>query len=107
MLTRFLLGTLVVLSLAFGVLSLTGASDVDCGPVTGTVPVDQNSVPLVSVDDARAAALVAIPGAAVTEADLDDEDGFLVYEIGLAHDRQEIEVVVDAGTGDVLCTDRD
>lgn len=107
MLSRLLLGALVVLVLAFGVSRLKSGPEVDCGPITGTVPASRASAALVTVDDARAAALVAVPGAAVIEADLDEDDGFLVYEVDLAHDRHEIEVLVDAGTGDVLCIDRD
>ena len=87
------------------------ASDVDCGPVTGTIPLDGDRVSAdlarVTADDARASALIAVPGATITEVELDEEDGFLVYELGLAHDRAEFDVVVDAGSGDVLCTERD
>ncbi|PAP74203.1 PepSY domain-containing protein [Rubrivirga marina] len=112
MLSRVLLGVLVLAALAVGASLLSGPSDVECGPVTGTVRVadgDRLSPALarISEDDARAAALVAVPPAAVTSVDLDEEDGFLVYEVGLRHDRDEFDVVVDAGTGEVLCTERD
>ena len=55
----------------------------------------------------------AVPGATVTDVDLDEEDGFLVYEIDLWQDGGpgagpvEFDVTVDAGSGDVLCTERD
>ncbi len=111
MLSRLLLGVLVLAALAVGVSALTGPSDVECGPVRGTVPVTdgQTSRDLarVSAADARAAALVAVPGAVVVDADLDEEDGFLVYEVSLTHRHEEFDVVVDARTGEVLCTERD
>ncbi len=111
MISRFLLGALVVAALAVGASTFFGSSDVQCGPVQGTVPVSDGwvSSDLARVDaaDARAAAVVAVPGAAVVDVDLDEEDGFLVYEVGLAHQHREFDVVVDAGTGEVLCTERD
>lgn len=109
MLSRLLLGVLVLVALAFGVSTLTRTSDVECGPVRGSVPVaaDAPASALVSADEARVAALVAVPAAAVTDVDLDEEDGFLVYEVALTQDRDEFDVVVDAGSGEVLCTERD
>ena len=105
-----LLGVLVLAALAYGASLLWGPSDAECGPVAGTVRVadgDRPALARISEDDARAAALVAVPPAAVVEVDLDEEDGFLVYEVALRHDREEFDVVVDAGTGEVLCTERD
>ena len=109
MLSRLLLSVLVVVALAFGMSLIASPSDVDCGPVEGTLlasgtTADATPVP---ASTARVAALIAFPGAAITEVDLDEEDGFLVYEVGLTHDRDEFDVVVDAGTGEVLCTERD
>ena len=87
------------------------ASDAECGPITGTVPIagSQASPALarITAEDARSAALVSVPGAVVTDVDLDEEDGFLVYEVELAKDRSGFEVVVDAGSGEVLCSERD
>lgn len=112
MLSRVLLGVLVLAALAYGASLLWDPSDAECGPVTGTVRVADGDRPSpdmarISEDDARAAALVAVPPAAVVEVDLDEEDGYLVYEVGLRHDRDEFDVVVDAGSGEVLCTERD
>ncbi len=111
MLSRLLLGALVLAVIALVLSRVSGPSDIDCGPVVGTVAVADGrasaDLARVSVGDARAAALVAVPGAVVTDVDLDEEDGFLVYEIELAHNRQERSVIVDAGTGTVLCTERD
>ena len=106
-----MLRLLLLAALALTASACGSTSDVDCGPVTGTIPVADDRVSpdlaRVSADDARAAALVAVPGATVTEVELDEEDGFLVYELGLALDRDEFDVVVDAGSGEVLCTERD
>ena len=50
---------------------------------------------------------MAAPGATVTGLDLDEEDGYLVYDVELTQDRTEFDVVVDAGSGEVLCSERD
>ena len=86
MLSRFLLGALALVALALVLSRVSGPSDVDCGPIQGTIRVadDARLVPdraRIPEADARAAALVALPGAAVTDVDLDEEDGFLVYEV--------------------------
>lgn len=97
-------------ALALTVSACAGA-DADCGPVTGTIAVTDGQVSpdlaRISPDDARSAALVSVPGATVTGLDLDEEDGYLVYEVELAEDRTEFDVVVDAGSGEVLCSERD
>lgn len=96
--------------------SLSGWADWsdECGPVEGTIPVADDAPPATMAQlaritevQARDAALAALEGATVTEADLDDEDGFLVYEVELLKDGTEYEVTVDAGDGRVLCTERD
>ncbi|WP_406497465.1 PepSY domain-containing protein [Streptomyces sp. NBC_00846] len=56
----------------------------------------------VTVGDAVAAAVGAVPGT-VTEAELDDEDGGLVWEVDVyGSDRAWHDVTVDAGNGKVL-----
>ncbi|MFF2012823.1 PepSY domain-containing protein [Streptomyces sp. NPDC058195] len=56
----------------------------------------------VDVKDAVAAALRAVPGTA-TEAELDDEDGGLVWEVDVyGSDKARHDVTVDAGNGKVL-----
>ena len=84
----------------------------DCGPITGTIRLADDApvtadMARVTADDARAAALRAVPGATVTDLDLDDEDGYLVYEADLWRDGVELDVTVDAGSGEVLCTEQD
>lgn len=84
----------------------------DCGPIQGTIRVaDDAPVTLdqarVSEDDAREAARRAVPGATITDLDLEEEDGTLVFEADLWRDGVEFEVTIDAGTGEVLCTELD
>ncbi len=84
----------------------------DCSPITGTIRVagDARITPdmaRTSDADARAAALRAVPGATVTDLDLDEEDGYLVYEVDLWRDGVEFDVTIDAGSGEVLCTEQD
>lgn len=56
----------------------------------------------ITPEEAEAAALAAVPGTA-SEVELDDEDGFVVYEIEVnAADGSVTEVLVDAGDGSVL-----
>ncbi|MGW2109675.1 PepSY domain-containing protein [Streptomyces sp. NPDC001948] len=56
----------------------------------------------VDVKDAVAAALKAVPGT-ITEAELDDEDGGLVWELDVyGADKVWHDVTVDAGNGKVL-----
>ena len=95
-----------------------GISAEACGPIVGTIPVADGAVVTpdlarVTEDDARAAALRAVPGTTVADVDLDEEDGFLVYDVDLVHaggpdgTPVEVDVVVDAGSGEVLCTELD
>ena len=84
----------------------------DCGTVEGTIRVaDDARITLdmarVSEDDARAAARRALPGATITDLDLEEEDGYLVFEADMWRDGTEFEVTIDAGTGAVLCSERD
>lgn len=60
----------------------------------------------VSLVDAIKAAQKGVPGTPVS-AELEGEDGFLVYSVDIATASQTIEVIVDAGTGKVLQTEVD
>ena len=76
-------------------------------PIVGTIAVADDApgtaaLARVTPAQAQAAALGRYPGAVVSEVDLDEEDGFLVYEVDLWADGRETEVTVDAGTGAVL-----
>ena len=59
-----------------------------------------------SPEDAAKAATDHVPGSAVLTNSLDDEDGFVVYEVEVrGADGTVTEVTVDAGDGRVLATD--
>ena len=56
----------------------------------------------VSLEEAVKAALTKVPGKAV-KAELDREDGYLIYEVKIVSpDKKEHEVMVDAGTKEIL-----
>lgn len=75
--------------------------------ITGTVEVPSGSTPLadaatVNEADATKAALAAEPGT-VDKIELDDEDGFVVWEIDVRKDDgSKIEMSVDAGDASIL-----
>lgn len=58
----------------------------------------------VSQQQAEAAALKVQPGQ-VVKAKLDDEDGYLVWQIDVKHDRGTTEIAVDAGNSEVLAAE--
>lgn len=58
----------------------------------------------VSQQQAEAAALAVQPGQ-VVEAKLDDEEGYLVWQIDVKHDRGTTEIAVDAGNSKVLAAE--
>ncbi|MEP0546969.1 MAG: PepSY domain-containing protein [Rhodothermales bacterium] len=106
---------LIPATVVYGQQLIDGADD--CGPITGTIEVADDApratmMELARVTEAQArdAALAAISGMSadnVMDVDLDEEDGYLVYEVDLERDRVEHEVTVDAGSGEVLCTEQD
>ncbi|WP_285768304.1 PepSY domain-containing protein [Peribacillus sp. SI8-4] len=60
----------------------------------------------VSMEEAEKIALKKV-GGQVTDAELDSENGGLVYELEIKQDKKEFDVVVDAMTGKVLKTELD
>lgn len=83
-----------------------------CDNIQGTIQVaddapNMNELAQVTEDQAREAALATMAGATVTEIDLDEEEGYLVYEVDLTLNNEEHEAYVDAGSGEVLCTQRE
>jgi len=67
-------------------------------------PEDLSSLALITAEQARDAVLAAYPGATVTEVELDNENGCLVYSIELGGD---LDVRVDAGNGVILGIESD
>ena len=60
----------------------------------------------ISQQEAEAAAIAVQPGK-VVKAKLDDEDGYLVWEINVKHAKGTTEFAVDAGNAKVLAADAD
>ena len=58
----------------------------------------------ISQQQAEAAALAVQPGQ-VVKAKLDDEDGYLVWQIDVKHDKGTTEIAVDAGNSKVLAAE--
>lgn len=60
----------------------------------------------ISQTQAEAAALAVLPGE-VVRAKLDDENGYLIWQVDVRHAQGMAEVKVDAGNGQVLAIDHD
>ncbi len=58
----------------------------------------------VTQQEAEAAALAVMPGQ-VVKAKLDDEDGYLVWQIDVKHAKGTTEIAVDAGNANVLAAE--
>ncbi|WP_308195101.1 PepSY domain-containing protein [Microbacterium profundi] len=72
-----------------------------------TRPTSLQSLATVTPEEATAAALAAVPGTA-GDATLEDENGYVVYEVQVtAADGSVIEVKVDAGDASVLAQEAD
>ena len=100
-------GSALIFTLAAGG---TGLAKSQNQPINGTIKVERQaeaeypSLAKIDMDQAMAAALAAVPGK-VLKAELDDENGFLVYEIEVvAANKNVMKVKVDAGDGKVLTT---
>ena len=83
-----------------------------CDRVEGTIQVaddapNMQAMAKITLEQASEAAIAALPGATVQDTDLEEEDGYLVYEVDLALNGQEHEAYVDAGSGAVLCMERE
>ncbi|PAD20412.1 hypothetical protein CHH64_15125 [Terribacillus saccharophilus] len=70
---------------------------------------DNNQVPQPKVDIKTAAetALAQEKGATLTDISLDEDDGRLEYDVELRTDKDEIEVTVDAESGEVTYTEKE
>ncbi|MFP7495198.1 PepSY domain-containing protein [Terribacillus saccharophilus] len=70
---------------------------------------DSNQVtePKIDIKTAAETALAQEKGATLTDIDLDEDDGRLEYDVELRTDRDEIEVTVDAESGEVTYTEKE
>lgn len=97
---------------AVGTAGTVQAQSDPCDTIEGTIQVaddapNMEELTQVTEDQARDAAIATMAGANVTEIDLDEEEGYLVYEVDLTLNNEEHEAYVDAGSGEVLCTQRE
>lgn len=86
--------------------SYSGSIAVDQSKTDGMSETDEAtalaSMATISVEQAKTAALVANPGTTVIQAELDNENGVLVYSVELSNGS---DVKVDAGNAAILYTD--
>jgi len=101
-------GVLLVSFLAFGGMALS-AQQVD---QTGSIQIRTDEagfaqIAKIPMNSAINAALKQIPGK-VLRAELENENGYLVYGVEIVKaDQQIVDVKVDAGNGRILRTDKD
>lgn len=96
----------LVLGLTVAAISFANSDNIP--PIQGTIPVTDQSeadfpaMAKISLNRAMENALKSNSGR-VLKAELEDEDGFLVYSIEVvAPDHSTMEVVLDAGSGKIL-----
>jgi hypothetical protein len=81
------------------------------GPIKGSIKVTQGAnlqdLAKITIEQARDAALKHLPDATYQEGQLEEEDGYLIYDIELIQNGKEVEVAVDAGNAAILQVDHD
>jgi hypothetical protein len=113
--TLLTIATLGTAALGFAAAPIDPITDLfgdGCGPIEGTIAVANDDaitpgMARISSEEAQRIALRSMPGATFDEVDLDEEDGWLVYEVELLKAGEDYDVLVDAGTGRILCTETD
>jgi len=112
-------GTVLGVSVILGGLATaqsTSSNNDDDLRRTGSIEVNERSLPdddgeeqaalekKASVDrnDAEAAALESVGGGTVSEVELDEEGGFLIWDVEVQFQGNEYEVAVDAGDARIL-----
>ncbi len=109
---RILTAVTLVASLAAGTAFATGAIKFPDEVKSSSVKLPRNlekqdelaRYAKVTQQQAEAAALAVMPGQAV-KTKLDDEDGYLVWQIDVKHARGTTEIAVDAGNAKVLAAE--
>lgn len=93
--------TMLAISM-FSVLAFGGAYNAQAG-IFGDdeFTPEQMSQVKITIGDAIKKSLVEYPGT-ITSVDLEDEDGTLVYAIDYLENGEEVEMLVDAITGEVM-----
>ena len=104
----------LVASLAAGTVFATGAARLPDEVQSASIQVPEGVETQAAFADyakitrqqAEAAAL-AVRSGRVVKAELDDEDGYLVWQIDVQHAKGTTEIAVDAGDGKVLAAETD
>lgn len=110
--TKILAAVTLVASLAAGTAFATGAIKLPDEAKSSSIKLPRGvesqaefaKHAKVSQQQAEAAALAVQPGQ-VVKAKLDDEDGYLVWQIDVKHDKGTTEIAVDAGNSKVLAAE--
>ena len=109
---RILTAVTLVASLAAGTAFATGALNLPDEVKSASIKLPRGAASQaefarhakVSRQQAEAAALAVQPGQ-VVKAKLDDEEGYLVWQIDVKHPRGTTEIAVDAGNSKVLAAE--
>lgn len=95
-------------AVAFGLAPLARAED-EAPMKPGSIPVSKESalasLAKISLTDAVKAALESNAGTAVA-AKLEEDDGFLIWEVAIVSQGAKVEIDVDAGDGKILATEK-
>ncbi len=102
----------MVAALATGTAFATGAIKLSDEVKSSSIKVPENTetqaefakFATVSQQQAEAAALAVQPGT-VVKSKLDDEDGYLVWQVDVKHAKGTTEIAVDAGNAKVLAAE--
>lgn len=96
-------GTAAVIAAGGTAVALTaGSSGQPASAITVSDPASATSGGPVSAAQARQAAQQKLPGATVTETDLDHDHGRAVWEVDLSQGQRGYEVHVDGSTGKII-----
>ncbi len=107
MITTVISGVVLVALIAIGGVSAQQAKNTGSIQVKSEDEAGFAGMAKVSLDSAVSAALKAVPGK-VLKAELENENGYLVYGIEIAKaDHQIADVKIDAGNGKILKIDTD
>lgn len=109
---KILSAVTLVSALAAGTAFATGALQLPDEVKTASIKLPRNvksqadlaRYAKITQQQAEAAALAVLPGQ-VVKARLDREDGYLVWQIDVKHDRGTTEIAVDAGNAKVLAAE--
>lgn len=108
-----MLAIIAILGIALASWSFADEQDKDEQSITGTITLNNHTeseypeLASITLVQAIESGLTQVGGKAL-KAELQDEDGFLVYSIEVVKsDHSMVELVIDAGSGKLLLTEKD